>query len=103
MGRWSCYMASRILVDGGTGPCCTRRVSSDRGGPARLQRQPQAASNLVGWNTSRWWLPTQDPDLHILLLSRLCAVGCVRRPAHGRAACWAQSTRRSEGRSVEPK
>jgi glyoxylase-like metal-dependent hydrolase (beta-lactamase superfamily II) len=31
-------------------------------------------------------------------------VGCVRRrPAQGRAACWAQSTRRSEGRSVEPK
>jgi hypothetical protein len=30
--------------------------------------------------------------------------GCVRRrPAYGRAACWAQSTRRSEGRSVEPK
>jgi len=32
------------------------------------------------------------------------SVGCVRQgPAHGRAACWAQSTRRSEGRSVEPK
>jgi hypothetical protein len=27
----------------------------------------------------------------------------VGPPAHGRAACSAQSTRRSEGRSVEPK
>jgi aryl-alcohol dehydrogenase-like predicted oxidoreductase len=37
-------------------------------------------------------------------IRRAHAVGCVRRrPAHGRAACWAQSTRRSEGRSVEPK
>jgi glucose-6-phosphate 1-dehydrogenase len=34
----------------------------------------------------------------------LAAVWRGRRgPAHGRLACWAQSTRRSEGRSAEPK